>query len=808
MNISYHWLSEYIDLSGVTAEELAEKLTRTGIEVDSVESRNKGVSQVVVGEVKACEQHPNADRLKVCQVDVGQEELLQIVCGAPNVAAGQKVPVALVGASLPDLKIKRAKLRGVESQGMICSAKELGMNDKLLAKEFQEGILVLPDDAQIGTDVAELLSLHDEVLELDLTPNRSDCLSMIGAAYEAGAILDRKVNLPQAEINETERTISDFKVSISEPELCTHYAARRIRNVKIGSSPLWMQNRLMAAGIRPINNVVDITNYVMLEYGQPLHAFDAEKLAGSSIHVRLANEGERFVTLDDVERTLSSDMLLITDAEKPVAIAGVMGGAEAEVTEQTTQILLESARFSGDSVRRTSKALGLRSESSIRFEKNVDPAGVIAALNRAASLIEQYASGEVDAGIAEAGSPQTDLVRISISKDRINSYLGTQISTEEVSAIFDRLGFEYEAENDQWTVTVPSRRGDITRDVDLIEEVARLYGYDNIPTTWISGVTTPGSLTKEQKIAREIRRYMTDRGLHEAINYTLTHPHRIAQFEGLFPGAEPVKVSMPMSEDRSVLRTSQLPLLIEAVMHNRNRNIHDAALFEMGQVYIAEQQKLTDLPNEPKLLSGVWTGAAAPAHWSKTERPVDFYDVKGLIDGLFAYLGIESVRYEAEAAEGFHPGKTAAVYFDVEDGPKKIGRIGQLHPQLQEEFELGETYMFELELQPVFEQAVMDIQYEQLPRYPSAGRDLAMVVDADLEASKMLDKIKEVAGPLLESVSLFDVYQGDNIEQGKKSLAMSLVYRDRERTLTDEEVSELHEKIVHSLEKAFAAKLR
>ncbi|HEY1213197.1 MAG TPA: phenylalanine--tRNA ligase subunit beta, partial [Bryobacteraceae bacterium] len=406
MKVSYQWLSEYVDVNGHTAEELAEKLTRSGIEVDIVEDRNKGVTNVLVGFVKSREKHPDADKLSVCIVDVGQDEDLQIVCGAKNVDAGQKVPVAIVGAVLPGgLQIKRAKLRGVESQGMICSAKELGLNDKLLPKEIQEGILVLPEDTEVGSSILDVLAINDKVMELDLTPNRSDCLSMLGAAYEIAAILGREVKLPDAETtlqaagSAAGKAADRISVKITATEQCTHYAARLIEGVRIGTSPLWMQNRLMAAGIRPINNIVDITNFVMLEYGQPLHAFDADQLNNGHIDVRLAQPGEKLITLDDVERTLEPHMLLITDGTKPVAIAGVMGGANSEVTEGTTRILLESAKFAGSSVRRTSRQLGLRSEASLRFEKEVNPEAVLPALNRAAALMAQYAAGQVADGI-------------------------------------------------------------------------------------------------------------------------------------------------------------------------------------------------------------------------------------------------------------------------------------------------------------------------------------------------------------------------------------------------------------------------
>lgn len=547
MKVSYDWLSQYVDISGNTAAELAEKLTRSGIEVDIVENRNKGVEKVVVGFVKSREKHPDADKLSVCIVDAGQGEDLQIVCGAKNVAAGQKVPVALIGAKLPGgLSIKRSKLRGVESQGMICSAKELGLNDKLLPKEIQEGILVLPEDTEVGASILDVLALNDEVMDLDLTPNRSDCLSMLGTAYEIGAILGREVKLPDAESGLRKNTSGikaedKISVEISAKDLCSHYAARLIEGVRIGKSPLWLQNRLMAAGIRPINNIVDITNYVMLEFGQPLHAFDADKLANGHIDVRLAREGEKLVTLDDVERTLEPHMLLITDGTKPVAIAGVMGGANSEVTEGTTRIVLESAKFDGGSVRKTSRQLGLRSEASLRFEKEVNPEAVIPALNRAASLIAELAGGQVASGVVEAVSGEHRPVKIEITVGRINSYLGTELSAEEVKAIFGRLNFAVEPlDRDGFRVHVPSRRGDITRAVDLIEEVARLHGYDHIPTTLMNVVTTPGALTREQSIRRVVRTLLTNSGLHEAITYSFTHPEQIHSFPGAHRETKPV----------------------------------------------------------------------------------------------------------------------------------------------------------------------------------------------------------------------------------------------------------------------------
>ncbi|GGG90821.1 phenylalanine--tRNA ligase subunit beta [Paenibacillus radicis (ex Gao et al. 2016)] len=813
MKVSYKWLNEYVELSGFTAEELAEKMTRGGIEIDSVESLDKGVSGVVVGYVKSREKHPDADKLNVCKVDVGTGEELQIVCGAKNVEAGQRVPVATIGAVLPgDFRIKRAKLRGVESQGMICSAKELGLNDKLLPKEQQEGILVLPESTPIGTSIGDVLGIHDEVLELDLTPNRSDCLSMLGVAYEIGALTGRPVKLPENTINHTpERADSHISVSISAPEHCSHYSARYIKGVKIGPSPLWLQNRLIAAGIRPISNVVDVTNFVMLEYGQPLHAFDADAVQSGKIEVRFAKEGESLVTLDDQERRLEPHMLVITDGVKPIGLAGVMGGANSEVNEGTVNILLESAKFDGGTIRKTSRQLGLRSESSIRFEKEVDPARVIPALDRAAALIAELAEGLVTEGIVEEVIAKAEPAKIDISLAKINGYLGTELSKLEVQTIFERLNFGYSlAEEGKFTVQVPTRRGDITRDVDLIEEVARLHGYDNIPTTPIHGDVTPGALTKPQAIRRDLRRRLTDAGLHEVISYSFTSPERTELFPALSgEGQKPVKLAMPMSEDRSVLRTTLVAQLLETAVYNRNRKNDSISVFEIGSVFHTDEEVLTRLPQEKHRFAALLTGSRTEAQWNRKTEPVDFYDAKGVLETLFQVLGLTSkVRYEAAQPENFHPGRTAAVVLETARGPQTIGYVGQLHPTLQHESDLADTYVLEIELDELYEQAQFDIGYKALPRYPAMQRDIAVVLERSVPAADLTASAWATAGELLESVRVFDVFTGEKLGADKKSVALSLVYRHADRTLTDEEVTELHGKVVAELEQSFAAELR
>lgn len=812
MKVSYQWLSEYIDLSGLTAEELAEKMTRGGIEIDGVESLNKGVTGVVVGHVVSKEKHPDADKLNVCKVDVGTGEELQIVCGAKNVDAGQLVPVAVIGAVLPgDFKIKRAKLRGVESQGMICSAKELGLNDKLLPKEQQEGILVLPESTRIGTQIEALLGIDDEVLELDLTPNRSDCLSMLGVAYEVGALTGREVKLPDNTVHDAAlETKGLVSVAVEAPEQCPHYAARYIKDVKIGASPAWLQNRLMAAGIRPINNVVDVTNFVMLEYGQPLHAFDADRVPGGSIVVRMAREGETLVTLDDQERKLEPHMLIITDGNEPIALAGVMGGASTEVTAATTNILLESARFDGGTVRKTSRQLGLRSESSIRFEKEVDPSNVIPALDRAASLIASLADGLATDGIVEASAKRPEPVIVEVTLDRINGYLGTELSSLEIRAILGRLQFEYEAgASGAFRIEVPARRGDITRAVDIIEEVARLHGYDNIPTTPIYGDVIPGSLTKPQAIRRELRKRLADSGMHEVVSYSFTSPARTELFPGLTDGARAVSLAMPMSEERSVLRTTLIAQLVETAIYNGNRKNHSAAIFEIGSVFHTDEETLTRLPREKHRFAALLTGNRTEAGWNGKAAAYDFYDAKGIVETIATVLGLaDKLTYAPAQPEHFHPGRTAAIMLETETGPTAIGYVGQLHPANQVEWELADTYAIELALEPIYEYASFDIEYRTLPRYPAMERDIAVVVDEDVAAGSLTKAAADTAGELLESIRVFDVYTGERLGAGKKSVALSLVYRHAERTLTDDEVTSLHAEVVEQLTQSFGAELR
>lgn len=802
MFVSYRWLQEYVDLSGVKAEELADKVTKSGIEVEGVENLNKGVSGVVIGHVVEREQHPNADKLSRCQVDLG-DETVQIVCGAPNVAQGQKVAVAKVGAVLPgNFKIKRAKLRGEESNGMICSLQELGIESKLVAKDYQEGIFVFPSDAEVGADALEALNLHDEVLELGLTPNRSDCLSMLGVAHEVAAILNREVKYPEVEFQETEEKASDYiSVAVEAKEDNPLYVARMVKNVKIAPSPLWMQTRLMAAGIRPHNNVVDITNYILLEYGQPLHAFDYDRLGSKEVVVRHAKEGEEIVTLDDQKRVLKENQLVITNGKDPIALAGVMGGANSEVQDDTVNVLIESAYFRGLSVRQTSKEHGLRSEASARFEKGIDPSRTRIAADRAAELMAAYAGGEIVSGTVEFDEMTIEPAVVSVTLERINHVLGTELEMAEVQEIMNRLQFESKVEGDAIIVTVPTRRGDITIEEDIVEEVARMYGYDHLPTTLPVTVATPGRLSDYQLKRRKVRRFLEGAGLAQTTTYSLTSAEKATQFA--LNTASTVRLAMPMSEDRSVLRQSLVPHLLEAVKHNNARQTDSIALYETGSVFLGTEEG--QLPIEEERVAGAITGLWHSHSWQGEKKAADFYVAKGVVEGLLSALDLDNhIEYKPTNQEGMHPGRTAAVVLNGQEA----GYVGQLHPVTQKQYGLRETYVFELNLKAIFAAKVEEVRYSAIPRFPSITRDIALVVDKEVLAGELQTAIYEAGGELLKEVAVFDLYDGERMEEGKKSVAFSLRYLDPERTLTDEEVSAAHANVLKVVEEQFKASLR
>lgn len=805
MFVSYRWLQEYVDIKDVTAQELADKITKSGIEVEGVEVLNKGVKGVVVGHVLECEKHPQADKLSKCLIDIGEEEPVQIICGAPNIAKGLKVPVAKVGAVLPgNFKIKKAKLRGEASHGMVCSLQELGIDAKLVAKDYADGIFIFSSDAEVGADALEILNLHDEVLELGLTPNRADCLNMLGVAYEVAAIYGREVKLPAIDLQEsTEKTSDYISVSVEAKEENPLYIAKMVKNVKVSPSPMWMQTRLMAAGIRPISNVVDITNYILMEYGQPLHAFDYDKLGSKEIVVRHAKEGEKIQTLDDQERTLQAHHLVITNGNEAVGIAGVMGGADSEVTNDTVNVLIEAAYFEGQTVRRASKDLGLRSESSARFEKGIDSTRTFEAIQHAAALMAKYAGGEALEGVVEVDNLQVKERTVSITVEKVNRVLGTDITASEMGTIFTNLKFPFTEVEGTFHVNVPSRRPDITIAEDLVEEVGRLYGYDHIPVTLPTGTMTRGKLTEAQAKRRKVRRFLEGAGLYEAITYSLTSADKAKQYIVEPNEKAPVNLALPMSEERSQLRLSLVPQLLEAISYNLARKNDSVALYEVGSIFLPTAEG--ELPKEEQHLAGVMTGLALHHAWQGEKKVVDFFVVKGVLEGLFDVLGVTNhITYTPAKREGMHPGRTANILLDGE----VIGFIGQLHPEAQKQLDVKDTFVFELSLVKLFSADVEETCYSTIPRFPSMTRDMAVVVVKDVKAGEMKKVIAEAGGELLKEVTLFDLYEGEKMEEGKKSLAFSMNYFDPERTLTDEEVTEAHSRVLAAVEEKFGAELR
>ncbi|MCP8617064.1 phenylalanine--tRNA ligase subunit beta [Salirhabdus salicampi] len=808
MLISLNWLKQYVDIDDFTPNELAEKITKSGIEVESVEPIVESMNNVVVGYVKSCEQHPNADKLNLCLVDVGDEEL-QIICGAPNVATGQKVAVAKPGATLPGgMKIKKAKLRGVESNGMICSLQEIGIDPKFVQKEFESGIFVFPEDVEVGANAVELLNLDDVILEFELTPNRSDCLSMIGTAYEVAAILGRDIRLPEVVVEREDTQTKDYvDVKVEEPALSPYYGAFVIQDVNIGPSPQWMQNRLIAAGIRPINNVVDITNYVLLEYGQPLHAFDYDRFGTKEVVVRTASEKEQIVTLDDANRTLDANHLVITNGVEPVAIAGVMGGANSEVYEGTKNILLEAAYFDPKSVRKAAKDHNLRSEASVRFEKGIDPNRVKEAGLRACQLLQQYAGGKVLSGEVEHNSLAVEERVISFSADKMRDRIGADISTEQMEMILQNLRFPFERKDQQFVVTAPTRRGDISIVEDMVEEIARLYGYDEIPFTMPQGSSHAGGLTARQQLKRKVHQFMQGAGLAEAWTYSLTTEGRATTLvspEVQQTSPNPIGLAMPMSEAHSHLRLSMLPELLTSLQYNLARKQQNVALYELGSIYITKEETLTSQPKEELRLSGVMTGLWQNHPWQKDIKQVDFYVVKGIIEQLFHYVRFDNVIFEAGEVDGVHPGRSALLKYNGET----IGFLGQLHPALQKDYDLTETYVFDINFEKLAEGITQEDRYVRIPRFPSVSQDLAFVLEEHIPAHDVLQVIQEHGGTYLTEVDVFDVYQGEHMEKGKKSIAYRLLFQDPSATLKDEQVEKAREQIVKNVQEKFGAELR
>ncbi|MEC5421989.1 phenylalanine--tRNA ligase subunit beta [Virgibacillus sp. C22-A2] len=807
MLVSLNWLKNYVDIGTISPEDLAERITKSGIEVDGIEYIAEKSENVVVGYVETCEKHPNADKLNLCQVNIGDEKL-QIICGAPNIAQGQKVAVARPGAVLPgNFKIKKVKLRGVESNGMICSLQELGIEEKYVPKETSDGIFVFPDDVTIGESVEPLLNLNDAVLEFDLTPNRADCLSMLGVAYEVAALLDQPINLPAEEVNfADERAEAHISVQMEAADLNPYYGAFIIKDLEIKASPLWMSNYLIASGIRPINNVVDITNYVLLEYGQPLHAFDYNRLESDKIVVRRANQGEKLTTLDQQERTLTEEHLVITNGTKPIALAGVMGGLDTEVNNNTTTVLLEAAYFAPSAVRKTVKDTGLRSESSTRFEKGIDPNRVRNAGLRACQLLQRYAGGKVLANVVEFDELDRSEKTVEMDTPEVNKRLGTDIKPEEIVHILNKLRFNYTQAGERFTVQAPTRRKDITIFEDMLEEVARIYGYDNLPYTLPVGESQAGALTEEQQLKRNIKNYLQGAGLMETITYSLTDEASIEKLispEINEQGMEPVGLAMPMSEDHKYLRLSILPELLSTLAYNQARNQPNLAYYELGNIFITKEKVLTKQPDEKLRLAGALTGKWMEQPWQQEKKEVDFYVTKGIIEGLFDYLKIP-VSFVQSSLPDMHPGRCATIII----GDNIIGFVGQLHPMMEKKLDLKETYVFDINMEKVFAVYNSVPAYHQIPRFPSIARDIAFIMDAEVVAGDVKAVIEESGAPLVSNVQIFDVYQGENIAEGKKSIAYSLLYQHPDKTLADDEIEESFTKIIDTVNQKFGAYIR
>ena len=801
MLVSYKWLKELVDVT-VLSEELAEKMSTTGIEVEGVSSPAEGLSKIVVGEVVSCEEVPET-HLHVCQVNVGEEALRQIVCGAPNVRAGIKVMVALPGARIADnYKIKKGKIRGLESLGMICSLGELGISDSVVPKEFSDGIQILPEEAVPGDSVFPYLDLDDEIIELSITPNRADALSMRGVAYEVAAIYDKSVHFKDFPLLETQEQAGEQLSVAIETDKAPFYAARILENVTIAPSPQWLQNLLMNAGIRPINNVVDVTNYILLYFGQPMHAFDLDTFEGNQIVVREACAGEKLVTLDDEERELETSDLVIAVADKPVALAGVMGGAATEISSQSSRVVLEAAVFDGTSIRKTSGRLNLRSESSSRFEKGINLATVTEALDAAASMIADLAGATVQAGIVSAGQLDTSDVEVVSTLSDVNRVLGTELTYTDIEDVFRRLGFGLTGDAEKFTVSVPRRRWDIHIEADLYEEIARIYGYDKLPATLPKGDGTAGQLTETQKLRRKVRTVAEGAGLTEVITYALTTPEKAVQFST--NPSNLTELMWPMTVDRSVLRQNMVAGILDTVAYNVARKNKGLALYEIGKVFEQTGNPQEELPTEINSFAFALTGLVTEKDFQTPAVPVDFFYAKGILEALFDRLGLKVEYTATQALAGMHPGRTATISLDGQ----VVGFVGQVHPVTAKDYNIPETYVAEINLTAI-EQAIQPAKpFVEITKFPAVTRDIALLLKAEISHKEVVAAIEAAGVKRLTDIKLFDVFSGEKLGLGMKSMAYTLTFQNPEDTLEDEEVARYMEKIQKSLEETLGAEVR
>ncbi|MDD5286721.1 MAG: phenylalanine--tRNA ligase subunit beta [Desulfuromonadaceae bacterium] len=802
MKITYNWLKEFVDFDH-SPEQLAELLTMLGLEVEAMEKLGEGMDDVVVALVEEKRQHPNADKLSLCRVNNGRE-LLDVVCGAQNFKQGDIVALAQIGATLPgDFKIKRSKIRGEESCGMLCSEKELG-----LANE-SDGIMVLPVAvSSLGTPVFSALGMKDTLFEIGLTPNRADCLSVVGIAREVAAKLGIKIKYPLSALVEGNVSVeSVIGVSVEDAELCPRYAARYISGCTVAPSPEWLVKRLNAIGIRSINNVVDVTNLVMMELGQPLHAFDCDRLAGKRIVVRRAEEGERFATLDGQQRLLMATDLVICDAERPVALAGVMGGENSEIEDSTTSILLESACFRPAAIRRTSKRLGLHTESSHRFERGTDVGGVTRALDRAAALVVELAGGALAQGSLDIYPGKSEPAAIEFRPERANSLIGIELQREEIIDILKKLEcLVSEVSDGVFAVIPPSYRIDIEREVDLIEEVARLNGFDRIPATMPIAKVVSDRPTRHQQLEKRVRDILVNNGMNEIINFSFTSPDAACKL--MLGQDDPrritIKLANPLVDEQSVMRTSLLPGLLETTARNISFRSLDLKLFEMRRVYLPVAGDI--MPREPIFIVGALTGSRYGAGWSRTDELIDFYDAKGIIENLLELLNVGGISWVPDTPEPyFHPGKSCTVF----SGRERIGSVGEIHPTVLENYGLEKTvFCFELDFEKLVKLSRSKLVIRAPSRFPDSTRDIAMLAPDGLLFEKIIGCVNSVKAKEIEDVIIFDVYRGKGIPEGYKSIAIRVRYRSYDRTLTDDEISALHRKVTDILVSKLQVTLR
>ena len=806
MKASLQWMNEYVPLDlNRPAQELADELTQAGIPVEEVLSMDPGLKKIYTGKIVEITKHPDADKLQVCQVQClsedGEEITKQIVTAATNVAVGQIVPVAYHKSRLADgTEIKKGKLRGVVSEGMFCSVAEFGISSDLVRPEEAQGIYIFPEGTPIGLDIKEALMLDDTVYEFELTANRADCFSMVGLSREFGIMTNQKALFPVIMVNENGESIEGkASVAIEAHDLCTRFTSRLVTNVTIEPSPLWMQNRLRNSGIRPINNVVDVTNYVMLELGQPMHAYDYDCVADHTLIARRAKAGETLTTLDGNERELNESMLIIADTKGPIGVAGVMGGLTSEVTDKTTNVLFEAAVFNGPSIRRTSKALGMRSEASGRFERGVNHKYTAYAIDRAAQLLQQICpSCKVSVGVIDVYPEPVEQRTVTFTAEQINDYLGTSIEKDRMVDILTKLEFGITESGDTIEALVPTWRDDVTGMPDIAEEVARIVSYDNIAPTIPVAILSSGGMTPKKALTKEVTHYLAHAGLSQIITFSFMHKDGLTNM--MLPEGDSrytaIPILNPISEEFPYMRTTLVPAVIEAAKRNIAQQNKDLWLFETANVYEPKTLPLTEVPHERPMACGIMMGKVTEAAWNQAQRDTDFYDVKGVVDGLLAKLGLTQYDIQPSSESYYHPGVSA--HYTVNG--VTVANYGELHPQVVKNFDLsGKVYMFEIDLEAVLSIIVPPFRYQSFSKFPGTSRDLAIVAPVSVTSGDIVALIKEHGGEYLESVSIFDVYEGEHIEAGYRSLAYNLQFRSMEGTLNDEDIDGAIQAIIDAL---------